>query len=96
MAAYLIVDVDIHDPENYERYKVLAKPIAEKFGGKYLARGGDLVTVRDELWSPTRIVVIEFPDMAAAQAFIDSEEYQPVMELRHAASRSTLVIVDGM
>jgi len=96
MAAYLIVDVNIHDPETYERYKALAKPIAEKFGGKYLARGGDLVTVQDELWTPTRIVVIEFPDMAAAQAFTDSKEYQPVKELRLASSKSTLVIIDGM
>ncbi len=95
MAAYVIVDTKIHDPEGYERYKALARPIAERYGGRYLVRGGPIDVVEDQLWSPTRIVVLEFPDVAAARAFNDSAEYAPVKELRHQYAESTLLIVSG-
>jgi len=62
MSAYIIVDTRIKNPEAYEDYKAKARPIAEKFGGVYLARGGDMDVVQDELWSPTRIVLIQFPN----------------------------------
>jgi len=95
MSAYLIVDTQIDNPEAYEEYKQLAKPIAEKYGGVYRARGGAMDIVEAGLWTPTRMVVIEFPDMAAARAFIDSEEYAPVKPLRQANARCTLVIIEG-
>jgi uncharacterized protein (DUF1330 family) len=95
MAAYVIADTDVHDPEGYEEYKALARPIAEKYGGEYLARGGELQVVDAQLWSPTRLVVIRFPDMASAKAFAESDEYAPVAELRHRYATSTVVIVDG-
>lgn len=96
MAAYLIADTKIHDPEGYEEYKVQARAIAERYGGEYLARGGEHHVVDDELWSPNRLVIVRFPDMAAARAFADSEEYAPVAELRHRHADSTVVIVEGL
>jgi uncharacterized protein (DUF1330 family) len=96
MAAYLIVDTDIHDAEGYERYKSLARPIAERFGGEYLVRGGAMEVVDDDLWSPTRLVVIRFPDSDAARAFLASEEYAPVRAMRHEFASSTLVLVEGL
>ncbi len=87
MIAYLIADTNVHDAENYERYKSLARPIAEQFGGEYLARGGELRVDDDDLWSPSRLVVIAFPDMAAVDAFLDSEEYAPVKEMRRRVRR---------
>lgn len=95
MPAYLIVDTAITDAEAYEGYKLQAKPIAEHYGGKYIVRGGETETFESDLWSPTRIVVIEFPDMAAARAFIASPEYAPVMEIRHANAKCTVTLVDG-
>lgn len=95
MSAYLIVDTQIDNPEAYEEYKRLAKPIAEKYGGVYRARGGTLDLVETDLWTPTRMVIIEFPDMAAARAFVDSEEYAPVKPLRRQNARCTLVILEG-
>ena len=95
MSAYLIVDTQIDNPEAYEEYKRLAKPIAEKYGGVYRARGGDMHVCEADLWTPTRLVIIEFPDMAAARAFVDSEEYAPVKPLRRDNARCTLTIVDG-
>jgi uncharacterized protein (DUF1330 family) len=95
MAAYLIVDTKIHDAAGYEEYKSLARPIAERFGGEYLVRGAPIDVIDEELWSPTRLVLLRFPDRASARAFIDSDEYAPVKQLRHAFADSTLLIVEG-
>jgi len=95
MSAYVLVDTRINDPDAYEGYKAQAKPLAEKFGGRYLVRGGELDVREDDLWSPTRLVLVEFPDMAAARAFLDSDEYAPVAAVRHANADCTTVIIDG-
>ncbi|MCW8906736.1 MAG: DUF1330 domain-containing protein [Sedimenticola sp.] len=95
MSAFLVVDTKIKNPVAYEEYKKLAKPIAEKFGGVYRARGGTMDVRQTELWSPTRIVIIEFPDMESAQAFVDSDEYAPVKPMRENNAECTLFIVDG-
>lgn len=95
MSAFVIVDTAIENAEAYEEYKALARPIAEKYGGRYRARGGELVVVESDLWTPTRIVVVEFDDMAAARRFVESEEYAPVASIRHANARCTVLIVDG-
>ena len=95
MSAFLIVDTDIKDPVVYEKYKKLAKPIAEKFGGVYRARGGEIDLIENTLWTPTRIVIIEFPDSKSARAFVDSDEYAPVKPLRTENADCTLFIIDG-
>ena len=95
MSAFLVVDTKIHDPQAYEQYKKLARPIAEKYGGVYRVRGGKLDVRETDLWSPTRIVIIEFPDVQSAQAFVDSEEYAPVKPLRQENAACTLFIVGG-
>ena len=97
MTAYLIVDTKINATgEAYEKYKALAKPLAEKYGGKYLARGGNMDVVEDDLWTPERLVLVEFPDMKTARAFIDSDEYAPVKAIRHANAECSLVIFEGV
>jgi len=95
VTAYLIADTNVHDAENYERYKELARPIAEHYGGEYLARGGELRVDDDDLWLPSRLVIIAFPDMAAVGAFLDSEAYAPVKALRREFADSTVAVVDG-
>ena len=84
MSAYVVVDTKISNPDEYEEYKKLAKPIAEKYDLR-----------ENDLWTPTRIVIIEFPDVASARAFADSEEYQPVKAIRLGAAECTLFIVEG-
>ncbi len=95
MSAFLVVDTSIKNPDAYEEYKQRAKPIAEKFGGVYRVRGGDLDLRESDLWSPTRIVIIEFPDMQSARAFVDSDEYAPVKPIRQEHADCTLFIVEG-
>ncbi len=96
MSAYLIVDTRIENPEEYEKYKALARPIAEKYGGVYRARGGEMDVLETDLWTPTRIVIIEFPDMDSARAFANSPEYAPVKPLRRNNAKCTLAIVEGV
>jgi uncharacterized protein (DUF1330 family) len=96
MSAYLIVDTKINDAAGYEDYKRLAKPLVEKHGGEYLARGGALHIAEADLWSPERLVIIRFPSMEQAQGFLDSDEYAPVRALRRAAADCTLAIVEGL
>lgn len=96
MTAYMIVDTKIKNADAYEEYKALARPLAEKFGGQYRVRGGEMVACETDLWSPTRMVVIEFPDMAAARAFYESNEYEPIKKIRRANSECTVVLVDGI
>ena len=95
MSAFLIVDTKIENPGEYEEYKKLAKPIAEKYGGVYRARGGEMDIRETDLWTPTRMVIIEFPDMDSARAFVDSDEYAPVKPLRRNNAKCTLLILDG-
>ena len=95
MSAFLIVDTQIKDSAMYNKYKMLAKPIAEKYGGVYRARGGTLDVIEDTLWTPTRVVIIEFPDSKSARAFVDSEEYAPVKPIRTENADCTLFILDG-
>ncbi|MEM8915485.1 MAG: DUF1330 domain-containing protein [Pseudomonadota bacterium] len=96
MPAYIIVDTQIENAEEYEAYKAKARPLAESFGGEYLARGGEMAVLEDDLWTPTRIVIVKFPDLAAAKAFHASEAYAPVKALRRANAKCTLIAVDGI
>lgn len=95
MSAFLIVDTKIANTDEYETYKALAKPIAEQYGGIYRVRGGEIDLRESKLWTPTRIVVIEFPDMKNARAFMDSDEYAPVKPIRLNNADCTLFIVEG-
>jgi len=94
--AYLVMDTKLHDPELYEKYKQLAKPIVERFGGEYLVRGGAVHIDQSDLWSPSRIVLIKFENVEVAKSFLSSEEYQPVKALRLSASEATVSIVEGL
>lgn len=95
MTAYVINDMVITDPALFEDYKRLSPPTVAAYGGRFLARGGALAPVEGG-WSPKRLVILEFPSMAQAQAWIDSPEYAPAKALRQRASTSRMVVVDGV
>jgi uncharacterized protein (DUF1330 family) len=96
MTAYVIVDTKLENPDAYEEYKQKAKPIVEKFGGVYRARGGRMEVLEADLWKPSRMVIIEFPSVAQAKTCLSSAEYLAVRPLRHANAKATLVIVEGV
>jgi uncharacterized protein (DUF1330 family) len=94
MAGYLIANLDITDPAKFAEYREKVVPVIEKFGGRYLVRGGEVRRVEGNL-PLHRLVVLEFPTLDAAQRFYDSAEYQPLIKLRLASTRSDLVLVEG-
>jgi uncharacterized protein (DUF1330 family) len=95
MAAYLIVDTLLHDPDLYEQYKLKARPLIEKFGGEYLARGGRMTLRETDLWSPSRLVLVKFPDVETANRCFDSVEYQQILPISKRSARRTAVILEG-
>lgn len=93
MKVYAILDVDVHDEEKYAEYKRQVPAIIEKYGGRYLVRGGPIVALDD--WQPKRIVILEFPSQEQLQAFVSSPEYQPVLAIRNEATTSRTIVVQG-
>ena len=92
---YVIVDVRIDDPEEYKKYMLAAKPVAEKHGGEYIVRGGEFQVFEGEYFKPRRLVVVKFPSKEACETFYHSEEYQAARDLRLPVSDMTMVGVQG-
>jgi uncharacterized protein (DUF1330 family) len=95
MPAYVIANMDVHDAEGYEEYRRRVPPTIAAYGGRYVARGGETRVLEGE-WSPGRLVILEFPSMAAAEAWWNSPEYRPLRTVRDRTSRSSLVLIDGL
>jgi uncharacterized protein (DUF1330 family) len=94
MPAYVIVETDIHDPEQYEQYKAASPAAVAGGGGRFLVRGGELVVLEGD-WEPTRLVVLEFEDLDAVKRWYDSPEYQAAKQLREGAANLRMVAVQG-
>ncbi|MBI5351364.1 MAG: DUF1330 domain-containing protein [Chloroflexi bacterium] len=94
MTAYVIVDIDVHDPAGYEEYKKLAPAAVALYGGKYIARGGKTETLEGD-WSPSRLVILEFPNSEQAKKWLNSEEYSAARKMRHATAKSNMVVIEG-
>lgn len=95
MAAYVIVDVKITDPEIYEEYKKHTPAAVEAYGGKFLARGGRVVSLEGD-WDPERIVVLEFPSVERAQQWWESDLYTVAKEIRQRSATTRMIIVEGV
>ena len=95
MAAYVIADARIHDRAAYDEYRSKVLPTLQKHGGRFVVRGGPH-EVLEGGWTPTRLVVIEFPSVAAARAWYADPEYAPLLKLRQAAADDDLVLVEGV
>ena len=95
MAAYLIYDAVVTDPQKYEQYKSLAPAAIAAYGGKYVVRGGKHESVEGD-WKPNRMVMLEFPTYAKAQEFWNSPEYTAARKSREGAAVAKAVIVQGL
>jgi len=94
MAAYLVGEITVTNPKEYEAYRPLAAAAIAQYGGRYLVRGGESHALEGEPWK--RIVVLEFPDMAAARRFYNSPEYQAALPLRLKNSTGRVTLVEGL
>ncbi len=95
MAAYVIADIEVTEPVEYEEYKRLAGPTPELFGGRYIVRGAPVSVVEGE-WVPRRFVVLEFPTLEQAKAWYDSTEYSKAKAIRHRTAKSNVIMVEGV
>jgi len=94
VAGYLIANIEVTDPAGFEQYRQKVSPLVAQFGGRYIVRGGDVRHLEGNL-PIHRLVVLEFPSVEAAQSFYDSAEYQPLLKLRLASTKSDLILAAG-
>ena len=95
MAAYVIAQVDINDPERYVEYTKMVPATVAHYGGRFIARAGKTESLEGDKPLPQRLVIIEFESYERAKAWWDSEEYRAAKELRQATSNGTLFLIDG-
>lgn len=94
MPAYIIVDVTIHNTDNYAGYVKLTPATLAAYDGKFIIRGGQTETLEGQ-WQPGRIVVLEFPSVEKAEQWWASEEYAPAKALRQANAETKMILVEG-
>ncbi len=95
MAGYIVVDVEITNPDEYQTYAKQTAATLEPYGGKFIVRGGNAETLEGE-WKPKRFVVIEFPSLEQAKAWYDSPGYSSIIGIRHRSANSRMILVQGV
>jgi uncharacterized protein (DUF1330 family) len=96
MPAYFLVDIrEVKDGAKMEEYKARISPVVEKFGGRYLVRGGPFEVMEGD-WRPISPVLIQFPSMEQARRWYDSEEYRELKQLRLSATKGSGVFLTGL
>jgi uncharacterized protein (DUF1330 family) len=94
MAAYVLAEIDVTNPEGYKEYTTHVPATIAKYGGRFLVRGGAAQTLEGD-WPNLRRVVIEFPSVEAAKRWWDSPEYEKPREMRRANSKGRLILLEG-
>jgi uncharacterized protein (DUF1330 family) len=94
MKAYLVLDFSVNDLAGFMKYVAEIPAFIAKHAGKYLVRGTEPTTIEGD-WKPDRMVILEFPERANAQAFLNDPEIQDLFRVRHTTTTSKLVLVDG-
>ncbi len=95
MAAYVIAEVDVTDPEGFEQYRKLAIPTLGRYGARLLAGGGDIEVLEGD-WNPKRLAIVEFSSIAQAKRWYASAEYAQAVPIRQRTARMNLLIVEGV
>ena len=95
MTAFVIVEIEVRDPEIYENYKSLVPASVEAYGGRFIARGGTTESLEGE-WAPERIVVLEFPSLERARQWWASPEYSDAKAIRMRSARTRMIVTEGI
>jgi len=95
MTTYLLANVTVTNPEQYEEYKRWSSQAMQEHGAQVLVRGGEVQVVEGD-WTPDRVVLLAFPDQAAARAFYDSETYARAKAARAGAAVMRMVLIEGV
>jgi uncharacterized protein (DUF1330 family) len=93
---YLMVEMNITDPEQYKHYMAAAPDAVKAFGGEYLVRGGRHEVLEGD-WKPHRVAMLRFPSYEQAKAFYDAEQYRAARTKRAGATEYfNMVLVEGV
>lgn len=92
---YMIANIDVHDPETFAKYAAQVPATIEKYGGRYLIRGGERESLEQGGLPQPRIVVLEFPSLKQARTWYTSDEYKPLIALRQSAATGTATLIEG-
>jgi uncharacterized protein (DUF1330 family) len=95
MTAYVVLDLKVTDPDAFARYRELAPPAIAAYGGRYIARGG-ATEVMEGSWELNRVVMLEFPTVEKAKAWLESPEYREARALRHASAKTNAFVTQGL
>ncbi len=95
MPGYVIFNIDVKKPNEYKEYVEKVTPIANKFGGKYIVRGGEAEVI-EGTWTYPRTIIIKFPSYEKALEWYSSEEYKPIKKIRLDNSVSNGMIIKGV
>ena len=95
MTAYIIARINVTNMEQYKKYTAVTPEVIGQFGGRFIVRGGEKVTLEGPE-ETNRMVVIEFPSLERAQAFYQSDAYQEAKKLREEAATGQFIVVDGV
>jgi uncharacterized protein (DUF1330 family) len=94
MAAYVLAEIEITNPDGYREYTAIVPATIAKYGGRFLVRGGAAEALEGD-WPQRRRVLLEFPSMQAAKQWFDSPEYEKPKAMRQAASKGRLLLMEG-
>jgi uncharacterized protein (DUF1330 family) len=94
MAAYVLAEIEVTNPEGYKEYATLVPATIAKYGGRFLARGGQNHSLEGD-WPQLRRVLIEFPSTDAAKQWFASPEYAKPLAMRRANSKGRLLLLEG-
>jgi len=92
--AYLVADITVHDAERYRDYLASVPNLIEEYGGEFLVRGGNPLVLEGD-WSPSRFIIMEFPDRETILTYQNDPEYLQYKSIRQAVTDSNLIVVDG-
>ena len=95
MAAYVLVNIEITDPDGFKQYQARFPQLMAAHGGKYIARGGKVERVEGS-WLPHRMILMEFPSLEHVQRLLASPEYKDVQALRARSTNSDLLVIEGV
>jgi uncharacterized protein (DUF1330 family) len=95
MPAYVIVEVEVQEPLQYEEYKKLTPASIAAYDGKFIVRGGETITMEGD-WNPQRIVVLEFPSVERAKEWWSSDAYTKAKLIRQRTAKTRMIIVEGV
>jgi uncharacterized protein (DUF1330 family) len=95
MPVFMVIESRVRDSTLYSQYIQLVAPIIEKYGGRYLVRGGKIIPLGSE-WNPERMIILEFPAEENIKQWLSSPEYQKIAPIREQGADTRAILLEGL